>query len=197
MRRLPALRRFLAAITAATLAETEEEPLLFFFRSFLFFFRIKASSPFAIAATNSEWKRKEAVYGAATYIYAFSMGGAVIYMLLLFTAFAFCTQQKCCCTQQIMWSGKNVLHINFKNPSFSFSFFLVLFVQFVSLSPSFTSHSIAIVVVFSFCGVSSSSSLSLFVCCHCHCWVWLGICINHTDWQPIWLIRIGNLFNFN
>jgi len=102
MRRLPALRRFLAAITAATLAETEEEPLLFFFRSFLFFFRIKASSPFAIAATNSEWKRKEAVYGAATYIYAFSMGGAVIYMLLLFTAFAFCTQQKCCCTQQIM-----------------------------------------------------------------------------------------------
>jgi len=54
MRRLPALRRFLAAITAATLAETEEELLLFFFRIFLFFLRITASSPFAIATNSGE-----------------------------------------------------------------------------------------------------------------------------------------------
>jgi len=52
MRRFPALRRFLAAITAAILAETEF--LLFcFFLSFLLCFFSTESSPFAIATATA------------------------------------------------------------------------------------------------------------------------------------------------
>jgi hypothetical protein len=64
MRRLPDLRRFLEAMMAATRVETEALESLFsiFFLFALFLFFIFASSPFAIATTETQRERKREAF---------------------------------------------------------------------------------------------------------------------------------------
>lgn len=87
-RRFPALRRFLAATAAAAFEDRELESL--FFLSFLFFFLLATSSPFAIANSmkcdhNSKCSVEGEVYGSMLICYGCSCFycGASIWTLCL------------------------------------------------------------------------------------------------------------------